>query len=64
VFSDGAYEIPSPDGRTRQLSDLIQQLSRPATADTCKLDAVVAWARGERGPDALEDDLSLMELEL
>jgi len=64
VFSDGAYEISSPDGRTRQLSDLIQQLKEPVEGNISKLDALVAWARGVRGDNALEDDLSLMELEL
>jgi hypothetical protein len=46
------------------MSDLIQQLGQPADAETCKLDALVAWARSVHGEDALEDDLSLMELEL
>jgi len=64
VFSDGAYEISGPDGRTRQLSDLIQQLQQPAAPGICKLDALVTWARSIHGKNALEDDLSLMELEL
>jgi sigma-B regulation protein RsbU (phosphoserine phosphatase) len=64
VFSDGAYEISSPDGRTRNLPDLIQQLSQPSPAGNGKLDDLVTWARSVRGQNALEDDLSLMELEL
>jgi sigma-B regulation protein RsbU (phosphoserine phosphatase) len=64
VFSDGAYEISGPDGHTRQLADLIQQLGQPVAAETCQLDVLVAWARSVRGKNALEDDLSLMELEL
>ena len=64
VFSDGAYEISGPDGRTRQLPDLIQRLSRPSPARTGKLDDLVTWARSVRGENVLEDDLSLMELEL
>jgi sigma-B regulation protein RsbU (phosphoserine phosphatase) len=64
VFSDGAYEISGPDGRTRQLSDLIQQLSSPLAQGSSKLDQLVAWVRTVRGASALEDDLSLMELEL
>jgi sigma-B regulation protein RsbU (phosphoserine phosphatase) len=64
LFSDGAYEISSPDGRTRKLPDLIQQLSQPSPAGNGKLDDLVTWARSVRGENALEDDLSLMELEL
>jgi sigma-B regulation protein RsbU (phosphoserine phosphatase) len=64
LFSDGAYEISSPDGRTRNLPDLIQQLSQPSPAGNGKLDELVTWARGVRGENALEDDLSLMEFEL
>ena len=63
VFSDGAYEISGPDGRMRQLPDLIQRLSKPL-ATASRLDALVTWARGVRGEAALDDDLSLMELEL
>jgi sigma-B regulation protein RsbU (phosphoserine phosphatase) len=64
VFSDGAYEISGPDGRTRNLADLIRQLREPASAVACKLDDLLAWARSVRGAGAPEDDLSLMELEL
>jgi sigma-B regulation protein RsbU (phosphoserine phosphatase) len=64
LFSDGAYEISGSDGRTRQLPDLIEELSQPLPVNTSRLDALVSWARGVRGEAALEDDLSLMELEL
>jgi sigma-B regulation protein RsbU (phosphoserine phosphatase) len=63
VFSDGAYEISGSDGRTRHLADLIKQLREPA-AGASKLDVLLAWARSVRGEYALEDDLSLMQLEL
>ena len=46
------------------MPDLIQQLSQPSPAGNCKLDELVTWARGVRGENALEDDLSLMEFEL
>jgi phosphoserine phosphatase RsbU/P len=64
VFSDGAYEIPGPDGRTRQLPDFIQEVGRPAEEGTSKLDSLVNWAQNAQGHGTLEDDLSLMELEL
>jgi sigma-B regulation protein RsbU (phosphoserine phosphatase) len=64
VFSDGAYEIPGEDGRARQLADLIQELGRPAAPGATRLDTLINWAQQTRGGNALEDDLSLMELEL
>jgi len=63
VFSDGAYEITRPDGTTLQLTDLLEQLRKPATPGQTKLDELVAWANGFRGNAPLEDDLSLMEIE-
>jgi sigma-B regulation protein RsbU (phosphoserine phosphatase) len=63
VFSDGAYEISGPDGKMRQLHDLIQQLLLPPTAGVSKIDEIVGWARSAHGGTALEDDLSVMELQ-
>jgi sigma-B regulation protein RsbU (phosphoserine phosphatase) len=64
VFSDGAYEIMRPEGTTLQLADLIEQLRKPGTPGQVKLNELVAWANGFRGNAPLEDDLSLMEIEL
>lgn len=64
VFSDGAYEISRPDGRTLQLADLIQQLGQPAAAGQAKLDELVKWAQTSGASASLEDDLSLLEIEL
>jgi sigma-B regulation protein RsbU (phosphoserine phosphatase) len=64
VFSDGAYEILGPDGRTAQLSDFLSLLEAPVPAGRSRLDALLDWARTVRGSGALDDDLSLMELDL
>lgn len=64
VFSDGAYEISRPDGRSMQFADLIEQLSQSAAPEQSKLDELVAWAKGLRGDSTLEDDLSILEIEL
>jgi sigma-B regulation protein RsbU (phosphoserine phosphatase) len=64
VFSDGAYEISWPDGRTAQLADLLRQLNEPVPAGGSRLDALLDWAKSVRGGSTLEDDLSLMELAL
>jgi len=63
IFSDGSYEITGPDGKTRQLRDLIQQLLNPAAGAASKLDELVSWAKSTCGASALEDDVSLMELQ-
>jgi serine phosphatase RsbU (regulator of sigma subunit) len=64
VFSDGAFEIARADGSTVQLPEFIQQLGKAASPKNSKLDELVAWARAFRGEATLEDDLSIMELEL
>jgi phosphoserine phosphatase RsbU/P len=64
VFSDGAFEIPCADGRTLHLSDLVQQLNQPPAAGKAKLDELVNWARTVGAQPSLEDDLSIMEIEL
>ena len=63
VFSDGAYEISRSDGRTLQLADLIQQLEPPAAPGVSKLDQLVTWAKQLHGDSALEDDLSILQIE-
>lgn len=64
IFSDGAYEISGQNGHTLQLSDLIQELGQPVTEKNSKLESILRWTQEMRGTSVLEDDLSLMELEL
>jgi sigma-B regulation protein RsbU (phosphoserine phosphatase) len=64
VFSDGAYEITGPSGCTLQLADLTEQLRQPAVSGRNKLDELLAWAKGFGGDAPLEDDLSLLEIEV
>jgi phosphoserine phosphatase RsbU/P len=64
VFSDGAYELSRPDGKTMQLPDLMEELGRSSAPGVSKLDELLAWAKVSRGDSPLEDDLSLLELEL
>ena len=63
VFSDGAYEIARPDGRTAQLTDLLQQLALPVSPDRSKLDELVSWAQSLGEQTSLEDDMSILEVE-
>lgn len=64
VFSDGAFEVAGLDGRTRGLADFTHQLIEPEDKAGSKLERLVAWARDVAGGHGLEDDLSIMELEL
>ena len=64
VFSDGAYEISQPSGSTAQLADLLQQLELPVAAGGSKLDELVKWAQTIGGQASLEDDMSILEVEL
>ena len=64
VFSDGAYEISRPDGKTAQLADLLHQLSVPALPGRSKLDELIAWTQATRGQSSFEDDMSILEVEL
>lgn len=60
LFSDGIYELARSDGSTVQLEEFVEELARPAQVS--KLDEVMNWATGIRGPAGFEDDLSILEL--
>jgi sigma-B regulation protein RsbU (phosphoserine phosphatase) len=62
VFSDGAYEIARPDGRTAQLADLIQQLGLPVPPSSSKLDELLKWAQVTGGQSSFKDDVSILEI--
>jgi len=61
VFSDGAYEIARPDGRTLQLSDLLAELLERGR-ERSALDDITAWARAAHGSERLDDDLSIVRI--
>ena len=64
VFSDGTYEIARPDGSMQQASDLAKILARPMQAGQSELDALLAHSRQLHGPGALEDDFTIIKVEL
>ena len=63
VFSDGVFEITGADGRTKQFTDLLQQIAAPREPRGPGLGHLISWTHSVRGEKAFEDDLSLMELE-
>ena len=64
VFSDGAYEISRLNGTTAHLEDLLRQLDLPVSPGQSKLDDLVKWAQTIGGQTSLEDDMSILEIEL
>ncbi len=62
VFSDGVYEVESPDGRMWDLDGLHGFLVRPSDNGN-ELDALHAFVRQLHGSDVLEDDFSLVRIE-
>ncbi len=63
VFSDGAFELTRPDGRSLQVGDLMAELERPSPGAS-KLDQVLDWARKSHAGPSLEDDITIVEVAL
>jgi serine phosphatase RsbU (regulator of sigma subunit) len=64
LFSDGAFEIHRPDGTMLEFEVFSELLARPVEEGESDLDRVLNFARDLHGPGALEDDLSIVKLEL
>lgn len=62
VFSDGAYEITTPDGKMLEFAAFEDALARPALGDVSELDALLEFARDARGAPTLEDDFSIIRI--
>ena len=62
LFSDGTFEIARPDGSMLDDATFRQALCSPHVA--ASLDALLDYARRVHGQDALEDDFSVMKIEL
>jgi len=65
VLSDGTYEIARPDGTTGQLADLEQFFAAaPAAPAGADLDRLYAHVKQLNGPGPLDDDFSIMRLDV
>lgn len=60
VFSDGAYELAYPDGRTGSLSELFAALEEARVRPDFAVAACLAAAKAAQGTGALADDYSLV----
>ena len=64
VFSDGVYEITRPNGEMLEYSRFQEVLTRPFPAETSELDELYRFAQEMQGASVLEDDFSILRLEL
>ena len=62
VFSDGTFEIARPDGTMLEADAFERVLSAPDGARV--LDDLLEFARRTHGSDTLEDDFSILQLDL
>jgi sigma-B regulation protein RsbU (phosphoserine phosphatase) len=63
VFSDGCYELTSPENRLMDLADFTESLKTPETGAGA-LDGIISRARAWQNREDFEDDFSLIEFTL
>lgn len=63
LFSDGAYEIRKPDGTMLEFDEFLDVLVGPPEGES-ELDRMLNFVRALHGPGSLEDDFSIVKLEL
>ena len=64
LFSDGAYEVRRPDGSMLDFDEFLEALARPAAPGVSELDRLLDFVREVHGSSGLEDDFSIVKLEL
>jgi serine phosphatase RsbU (regulator of sigma subunit) len=64
LFSDGVYEISRPDGSMLEFKTFTKILAQPPCNGDSELDALLDFARTTHGQETLEDDFSIVKLEL
>lgn len=62
IYSDGAYEMPTPEGKSWALPDLIRMCGKLAAKPGWTLDMLVAGLRRRTLAGAFDDDLSMVRL--
>jgi sigma-B regulation protein RsbU (phosphoserine phosphatase) len=62
LYSDGAYEVTTPQGRMLQLEDLQAIISRVSKTDGPQTAEILRIIREKHGKMELQDDLSLLEV--
>jgi sigma-B regulation protein RsbU (phosphoserine phosphatase) len=60
LYSDGAYEVTTPDGGMLQVDDLQAMIERTAAADGSQTAEILKLIREAHGKMELDDDLSIL----
>jgi serine phosphatase RsbU (regulator of sigma subunit) len=63
LFSDGAFETVTLEGRIRGLADVLPALVRPPEPGRSELDRLIEAAQQGARPGFFEDDVSLICLD-
>lgn len=63
IYSDGAFEIHTPDGGEWKFAEFVRFLSDARGGEVPPLDALLAHVRALKGSDQLDDDFSIFEVE-
>jgi hypothetical protein len=64
LFSDGAFETTTGDGRIRGLSDFLPVLGRPPSPGVAEVDRLLEAAREGARPGPFDDDVCILCLEI
>jgi sigma-B regulation protein RsbU (phosphoserine phosphatase) len=62
LYSDGAYELPTPDDSTWSLGDLVGLFTRLAQSPDWSLDTLIDQLRSHAQNRYFDDDCSLVRL--
>ena len=62
IYSDGAYELPHPDGGLCPLKDFLQLCARLAKSPDWSLDDLIENLRHHSTTNSFEDDCTLLRI--
>ncbi|MEE9418976.1 MAG: SpoIIE family protein phosphatase [Desulfatiglandaceae bacterium] len=63
IYSDGAYEITTPEGRMWKLEDFVKIISELSSKEDSTVNDIITEVREVQGVDTFEDDVSLVEFD-
>jgi len=61
-FSDGVYEVFSPEGTMLEFSEFVDQLAKPSEPGVSDIDRILTFVSGYQNGAPLEDDFSMVEV--
>jgi hypothetical protein len=64
LFSDGAFEIATPDGRQLSLRDFLPRLAAPPVPGLPEPERLLRAVLADARPGALDDDVSILTLDI